>query len=153
MLNLERFPDSMKIAANLGAYAEPMAEHALAMILALSKRLPIYHNHLSDGIFNQLESMTKSMRGSVLGIIGFGSIGKATANLLKPLGVKVFAINTTGKTNEEVEFIGTLNDLDFVLKNADSLLISCPLNEQTNNLINQQKTGFNEAKRRFGQRS
>jgi lactate dehydrogenase-like 2-hydroxyacid dehydrogenase len=138
-INLDRFPDSMKIAANQGAYAEPMAEHALAMILALSKRLPIYHNHLSDGIFNQLKSTTKSMRGSVLGIIGFGSIGKATANLMKPFGVRVFAINTTGKTNEEVEFIGTLNNLDFVLKNADSLLISCPLNEQTNNLINKQK--------------
>jgi glycerate dehydrogenase len=47
-VKLDRFPDSMKIAANQGAYADPMAEHALAMILALSKRLLIYHNHLSD---------------------------------------------------------------------------------------------------------
>ncbi|HNT40622.1 MAG TPA: 2-hydroxyacid dehydrogenase [Tenuifilaceae bacterium] len=137
-VNPDDFPSNVKIAANQGAYAEPMAEHALAMILALSKRLPLYHQHLVKGEFNQLKSPTKSLRGSVLGIIGFGSIGKATARLAKPFGVKVMALNTSGKTDEEVDYIGTLNDMEHVLRNADSLLISCALNEQTEGLINRQ---------------
>jgi len=109
------------------------------MILALSKRLMIYHKQLSNGIFKQQSSVTKSINGSVLGVIGFGSIGKATAKLLNPFGVKVMALNTSGKTEEKVEFIGTLKDLDYVLENSDFVLLSCPLNKETEGLINRQK--------------
>ena len=135
----DKFPSGLIIASNQGAYASPMAEHVVAMILALSKRLMIYHQELSNGNFNQLSSTTKAIDGSVLGVIGFGSIGKATANLLKPFGVKVMALNTSGKTEEKVEFIGTLNDLDYVLENSDFLLLSSPLNKETEGLINRQK--------------
>lgn len=135
-VNPDDFPSHVMIAANQGAYAVPMAEHVMAMMLALSKRLPLYHQRLVKGEFNQLKSPTKSLRGSVLGIIGFGSIGKATSRLAKPFGVKVMALNTSGKTDEEVDYIGTLNDMEHVLRNADSLLISCALNEQTEGLIN-----------------
>ncbi len=141
-VNLDMLPLRIKIAANQGAYAGPMAEHVLAMILSLSKKLSIYHNKLKEGQFNQTESLTKSIKGSVVGIIGFGSIGKRTAELLKAFGVKIFAVNTTGKTNDNVEFIGTLNDLDYILKNSDILLISCPLTKETEGLINKQKLGL-----------
>ena len=135
---LDKFPFGIKIASNQGAYAEPMAEHTVAMILALSKRLGVYHNQLAEGNFHQLSSITKSVTGSVLGIIGFGAIGKATAQLMKSFGVRVLAINTSGKTDENVAFIGTLNDLDYVLENSDILLLSCPLNNETEGLINKQ---------------
>jgi len=135
----DKFPSGVIIASNQGAYASPMAEHAVAMILALSKRLMIYHKQLSNGIFKQQSSVTKSINGSVLGVIGFGSIGKATAKLLQPFGVKVMALNTSGKTEEKVEFIGTLKDLDYVLENSDFVLLSCPLNKETEGLINRQK--------------
>jgi len=135
----DKFPSAVIIASNQGAYASPMAEHAVAMILALSKRLMIYHQQLSNGIFKQQSSVTKSINGSVLGVIGFGSIGKATAKLLNPFGVKVMALNTSGKTEEKVEFIGTLKDLDYVLENSDFVLLSCPLNKETEGLINRQK--------------
>jgi len=135
----DKFPSGVIIASNQGAYASPMAEHAVAMILALSKRLMIYHKQLSNGIFKQQSSVTKSINGSVLGVIGFGSIGKATAKLLNPFGVKVMALNTSGKTEEKVEFIGTLKDLDYVLENSDFVLLSCPLNKETEGLINRQK--------------
>jgi phosphoglycerate dehydrogenase-like enzyme len=138
-VKLEDFPNTMNIAANQGAYAEPMAEHVVAMMLSLNKRLPIYHNQLAAGHFNQIESQTKSIKGSVVGIIGFGAIGKASVKLLKPFGIKVFAINSSGRTDEKVDFIGTLNDLDYVLKNSDNLLLSVALNESTERIINKQK--------------
>ncbi|TDO04643.1 2-hydroxyacid dehydrogenase [Halomonas ventosae] len=138
-VNRDKLPSGVMIASNQGAYAAPMAEHAVAMILALSKRLIIYHQELSNGNFNQLSSVTKAIDGSVLGVIGFGSIGKATAKLLKPFGVSVMALNTSGKTEENVEFVGTLNDLDYVLENSDVVFISTPLNKETEGLINRQK--------------
>jgi len=112
-----------------------MAEHALAMILALAKKLTKYHNLLSKGVFDQLNSVTRYIHGSNLGIIGYGSIGKETAKLMQPFDVNVYAINTSGKTDDDIAFIGTLQDLDIVLKNSDILLISIPLNKETQALI------------------
>lgn len=134
-LNFNYFSKQTIIASNQGAYAKPMAEHALAMILALAKKLTIYHNLLTQGIFDQLKSMTRYVHGSNLGIIGYGSIGKETVKLMEPFDVNIYAINTSGKTDDSVQFIGTLNDLDFVLKNSDILLISIPLNKETEGLI------------------
>jgi phosphoglycerate dehydrogenase-like enzyme len=135
----EDFPEGLRIAANQGAYAGPMAEHVAAMLLALNKRLTVYHRDLAGGIFNQINSQTRSLKGSVLGIIGFGAIGKATAKLMRPFGVKIYAINSSGKTDEQVDFIGTLADLDMILKNSDNLVLSVALNQSTKGLINRQK--------------
>lgn len=134
-LNFNYFSKKTIIASNQGAYAKPMAEHALAMILALAKKLTKYHNLLSKGVFDQLNSVTRYIHGSNLGIIGYGSIGKETAKLMQPFDVNVYAINTSGKTDDDVAFIGKLQDLDIVLKNSDILLISIPLNKETQALI------------------
>ncbi len=138
-IRLEDFPESLRVAANQGAYAGPMAEHVAAMLLALNKRLTIYHRDLAGGIFNQAGSQTRSLKGSILGIIGFGAIGKATAKLMRPFGVSIYAINSSGKTDEEVDFIGTLADLDMILKSSDNLVLTVALNQSTKGLINRQK--------------
>jgi glycerate dehydrogenase len=127
-------PEGVKIASNVGAYAEPMAEHILAMVLALAKQLLKNHGKLAHGEFNQFE-INKMVSGSTVGIIGFGSIGKAAAKLFRCLGCKISAINSSGRTQEAVDFIGTLKDLDYVLKESDIIVLSIALNKRTYNLI------------------
>jgi len=100
----------------------------------LEKLLFINHNKIIGGDFDQ-KTNTRTLRGKICGIIGYGSIGKATANLLKGFGVKIYGINSTGKTEENIDFIGTLTDLNYVLKESDILIISIPLNEITRGLI------------------
>ena len=75
----DQIPDGVAVASNAGAYAEPMAEHVLALALALAKRLPQEHAALARGVFDQ-ETPTLSIRGSLVGILGFGGIGQASAN-------------------------------------------------------------------------
>ena len=132
------FPEGCKIASNNGAYAEPMAEHILAMVLALAKKLFLNHKKLSEGEFNQQE-VNISLKDSIVGILGYGGIGKAAAKLLRPFGSKIYALNSSGKTNEPVDFIGTLNDLKFILKNSDIVIVSLPLIDETKNLIGQKE--------------
>ncbi len=134
-VNFDMFSNECLIAANQGAYALPMAEHTVAMILSLSKKLRFYHNRLAEGKFEQLKSFTKLVNGSTLGIIGFGSIGKETAKLMRPFNVKIIALNTSGKTDEQVDFIGTLKDLDYLLINSDFVVLSLPLLNDTEGLI------------------
>ncbi|MDY6821185.1 MAG: 2-hydroxyacid dehydrogenase [Deferribacterota bacterium] len=130
--------EDILIASNSGAYAEPMAEHTLGMILALSKSLVVRHLELSNKIFNN-RTLNKSLRGLNCGIVGFGGIGKEVAKLLRPLNINILAINTTGTTNEDVAFIGTLKDLDYLLENSDILVLSLPLNKYSYHLIDKEK--------------
>jgi phosphoglycerate dehydrogenase-like enzyme len=127
-------PRSIVIASNAGAYAEPMAEHVLSMTLALAKGLFRKHREMAEGLFNQ-SGLNRLLRGSVCGILGFGGIGRAVARLMRAFGVRIHAVNTSGRTDEPVEFIGTLNDIRQVLSASDILVISLPLNKATRGLI------------------
>jgi glycerate dehydrogenase len=100
----------------------------------LAKRLPQNHGGLAQGVFDQL-TPTRSINGSLVGILGFGGIGKVSATLFQALGAHVYAVNRSGRTDATVDQIGTLNDLDAVLGAADILVISLPLTRATAGLI------------------
>ena len=131
---LHRLPPDIPVACNAGGFAEGMAEHILAMMLALTKKLLPKHQALARGEFDQL-SVTGTLRGRTCGILGFGGIGRETARLLRFLGMHIEAINSTGKTDEPVRFCGTLDDLEELMRRADALLIALPLTRTTQNLI------------------
>jgi glycerate dehydrogenase len=131
-------PPVATVASNIGAYAEPMAEHVLAMTLALLKRLPQNHAKLARGVWNQ-NAYNPTLRGALCGILGFGGIGKATARVMRPLGAHIHAVNTSGRTSEPVERVGTLDHLDEVLESADVLVIALPLTRRTRGLIGERE--------------
>jgi len=137
-LLFSKLPATLKVVANVGAYAEPMAEHTLAMILCLLKRLLIEHQKIQQGIVDQLNENRK-LKGLTAGILGFGGIGRAVARMLRPFEVKIMAINTSGKTSEPVEFVGTLKDLNYVLQNSDLVVVSLPLSNKTRGLIGEKE--------------
>jgi phosphoglycerate dehydrogenase-like enzyme len=137
-LPLNALPANVPIAKNAGAYAEPMAEHALAMALAAAKRLPIEHRKLLRGEFNQFVR-NKMLRGRICGIFGFGGIGTATARLMRCVGMRIHAINRLGATDEKVDWIGTPDRLDELLAAADVLIISTPLTRATQGVIGQRE--------------
>ncbi|HEX7995422.1 MAG TPA: NAD(P)-dependent oxidoreductase, partial [Streptosporangiaceae bacterium] len=122
-VDFRTIPETVPLAGNVGAYAKPMAEHVMAMALALIKRLPQRHAEMARGEFNQSEPLL-TLDGAVCAILGFGGIGSAAARLMRPFGARIYVLNTSGKTSEDVDFIGTLTDLDEVLAAADVLLIA-----------------------------
>ena len=122
------------MASNAGAYARPMAEHVLALTLALAKRLPQNQAALARGEFDQ-GTLNREIRGSVVGILGFGGIGRASATLFRALGARIHAVTRAGHATEGVEWSGTLADLDTLLAVADVLVITLPLTRSTRGLI------------------
>jgi len=127
-------PERLVIASNVGAYAKPIAEHVMAMALALARRLPQRHAALARGEWDQ-EHLLHTLDGAVCAVLGFGGIGKATAALMRAFGARIHAINSSGRSEEPADFVGTLADLDQVLAAADVAVISLPLTRATRGLI------------------
>jgi phosphoglycerate dehydrogenase-like enzyme len=131
---LAGLPEGVRVATNGGAYAEPMAEHALAMALAAAKRLVVEHAALTRGEFNQF-APNRMLAGGVCGILGFGGIGVAMARLARGIGMKVHAINRRGRSEEPTDWIGTPDQLDLLLAASDVLVICTPLTPATLGMI------------------
>jgi phosphoglycerate dehydrogenase-like enzyme len=133
-LDFSALPPGLLLASNAGAYAGPMSEHILAMTLSLAKRLPQRHAALASGRFEKW-APSLVLDGAVCVILGFGGIGKATARVMTALGARIHAINRDGRTDEPVEWAGTLADLYPALEKADVLVVSLPLTLATRGLI------------------
>ena len=127
-------PERLMLASNVGAYAQPMAEYVMAVTLALARRLPQRHAEMARGEFGMWKPVL-TLDGAVCGILGFGGIGKATGRLMRAFGARIHGVNTSGRTDEAADFIGTLADLDRVLAAADVLVIALPLTRATRGLI------------------
>lgn len=131
---LKDLPPELPVACNGGASAEPMAEHALAMTLAAAKRLFVEHRNLMRGEFNQF-ARNRMLRGETCGILGFGGVGRATARLMRCIGMRVHAINRRGSSEEPVDWIGTPDRLDELLTASDVLIVAASLTRATRGMI------------------
>ncbi len=133
-VELSALPEGLIVASNGGAYAEPMAEHGLAMTLAAVKRLIPEHAAMAKGEFNQ-QRPTRTLAGQVCGILGFGGIGVATARLMRALGMSIHAVNRSGRSDHQADWLGSMDVLETLLRTADVLIISVPLTPATKHLI------------------
>jgi glycerate dehydrogenase len=129
------------VAGNPGAYAAPMAEHVMAMTLALAKHLLVQQQKLKEDQFDQF-TPNRMLSGMTAGILGYGGIGRATARLMRAFGMRIYAINTSGTSSEPADFVGTLRDLERVLRESDVVVISLPLTQTTKGLIGERELGW-----------
>lgn len=122
------------LASNVGAFAEPIAEHVLALVLALAKNIMPNYRMLGEGKFDRT-GFNQELRGAVCAIIGFGGNGKAIARIMQALGMKIFGINRSGTTDAPIEFVGKASDLKKALEISDVVVVTTPLNRETRDLL------------------
>ncbi|MGQ4892796.1 MAG: 2-hydroxyacid dehydrogenase [Candidatus Njordarchaeia archaeon] len=127
-------PKHVIVASNAGGNAKIVAEHALALILSALKNIPKHDRLMRKGTWNR-KIQGRMLSGKTVGIVGFGNIGKELAKMLKCFNVKIYAINRTGKTDMDVDYIGKIENLDNVLKNSDIIILALPLTKKTRHLI------------------
>jgi phosphoglycerate dehydrogenase-like enzyme len=130
-------PERLRVSSNAGAYAPEMAEHVLAMVLSLAKRLPQRHADMAAGRFDKW-TPALVLDGAVCGILGYGGIGVAVARHMRNFGSKIYAITRSGQSGEPADFVGSVSsqaDLDHVLASSDVLVLSLPLTLTTRGLI------------------
>lgn len=117
---------------NVPGYSrESVAEHTLAMLLNMAKRIFVTDRRTQKGAY-RIE-MGFELRGKTLGIIGLGSIGTATAELAKGIGMKVIAYNRSQKTYPGAEMV-SLNEL---LSRSHAIAIHITHEDNNHHLINE----------------
>jgi D-3-phosphoglycerate dehydrogenase / 2-oxoglutarate reductase len=120
---------AVAVAAGANAYA--VAEHALAMMLALVRGLPQMDRTLRTGGWADAAYRGRDFRGCTVGIVGYGAIGRHTAQLAAALGAQVCVLRRSGAADGfTVE-----PDLLRLAARVDVLSLHCPLTEATRGLV------------------
>lgn len=108
-----------------------VAEHALAQMLSLARKIAFYHYETQNGRYELQSGPTlRRIEGQTLGIYGFGNIGRYLARKAMGLGLKVVAYSRSRKgPMDGVDFV----EFDELLARSDYVSINAPLTDETRN--------------------
>ncbi|MBA5941807.1 MAG: phosphoglycerate dehydrogenase [Methanophagales archaeon] len=112
-----------------------VAEHTIALLLSLSRKIPAANLSLKSGDWNRKEYKGVEVNGKVLCIIGLGRVGSEVAKRAKGLGMKIIAYDPFISVDKAKELGITLASLNKSIQAADFITIHTPLTKDTLNLI------------------
>jgi D-3-phosphoglycerate dehydrogenase len=120
-----------------GGNANSVAEHALGMLLTLSKRILEADRALRrEANVNRNALMGTEAQGKTIGIVGLGNVGRRIAELCRGLlGMKVLAYDPYLTATEMAARGGDKVELDELLRRSDYVSISCPLTKDNRGMI------------------
>ncbi len=111
-----------------------VAEHTLAMILALNRRIHRAYNRVRDGNFSLDGLVGFDLAGKTVGVVGTGKIGAIVARLLWHLRCRVLAVDMF--EDEHLLGLGVdYVDLATALSDSDIVTLNCPLTDDTHHMI------------------
>jgi len=114
---------------------EAVAEHTVAMILTLDRKIHKAYNRVREQNFSLNGLLGFDLYGKTVGVIGTGNIGKAFCKIMLGFGCRVLAFDVIA--NKDLEQIGVIFlPLIELLEQSDIISLHCPLNEQTRHIIN-----------------
>jgi phosphoglycerate dehydrogenase-like enzyme len=119
-----------------GVFSRPIAEYVVMMLLAIAHRLPQLIELQRERTWQPLRG--RELGGLTVGILGYGSIGSEIAALLEPFGTRVLATRRHPELGVDdrrnVEIHGE-DATDYVLSEADVVVLTAPLTEETAGMI------------------
>ena len=138
------FPKLLKSKTTItnasGVHAGPISEFVISTILYFAKQFKDCQKFMQTENWTQWQVAKQmiQLKGKTIGIIGFGSLGKAIAKKAKAFDMKVIATRRLQKKVEHKKTVDELipvSNLSHLLKNSDFVIIACPLTPVTKNMI------------------
>ena len=122
------------VVSNIRNYAfNTVPEHVFALAFALRRNLMAYRDDVRTGRWQECNQFCffdypiRDMRGSTLGIVGFGAIGKSLARIAEAFGLRVLAYDAVSQPR--------LVDFETILRESDIISLHVPLTPQTRNMV------------------
>ena len=120
--------------ARVPAYSpHAVAEHAVALILGLNRKLYRAYNRVREGNFSLEGLMGFDLHGRTVGVIGTGRIGVLFAGIMRGFGCEIVAYDPY--PNPDAEAVLTYVSLDELFARSDIVSLHCPLTPATRHLI------------------
>ena len=114
----------------------PMATVQITYVLALAQRLLIKDRLTREGRWNDRMAHTGTgLTGRILGSVGLGNIGAELFRLARPFGMRHMATDPADRTAIAAELGVELTDRDTLLREADFIVVNCPLDATTRMMI------------------
>lgn len=113
-----------------------VAEHALGMLLSLTKRITWSMREVGEGLWKREENRGTELEGKTIGIIGFGHTGRAFAKKLQGFDMRILAYDI--QPQEDIPpYVTFCRDLEPIFQHANIISFHVPLREDTRNYFNQ----------------
>ena len=117
--------------------ATTTAEHAIAMLMALSRHIPQADKSMHQGLWEKSKFTGTEITGKTLGVFGYGNIGKIVADRAQGLKMKVMVfdpfLNAEIAAKNRIELVSK----DELFERSDYITVHVPLNDSTRNLISE----------------
>ncbi|MCK8616032.1 D-isomer specific 2-hydroxyacid dehydrogenase family protein [Gordonia sp. C13] len=117
-----------------GFYAENVAEHALALLLAGLRQINTAVTRHWDK--ERIDTSVRSLHGSTVAIVGAGGIGASLGPRLKACGARVVAVNRSGRDVPGADEVRRSDDLGSVWASTDHVVLAAPATPETRHMIN-----------------
>jgi len=125
-----------------GVYSVGVAEHAVAMMMALVRRIPTYVHDKDARVFRRHLPYTGEIAGTTALVVGLGDIGTEVAKRCKGLGMKVVGVvRRAGVRSEWADSIVPVRTLTSVLPQADHVFLTLPGGGENVNLFSREVLG------------
>jgi phosphoglycerate dehydrogenase-like enzyme len=124
------------VTTSSGVHAVPLAEFAILGLLAVAKELPRLLDEQRARAWPEIRQPFRELSGQTLFLVGLGEIGRETARLGKALGMRTVGFRRTeGPPPDHVDEVHGPQRLAELAGQADAMVVSLPLTEQTAGLI------------------
>jgi len=131
---------SVIVCSNAGAYSDEVGEYAWALSMAAAKKIVRFDSALKSGTWVskpplEIGKEVVVLREKVVGILGFGGIGRSVARFAKTFGMHVIAFSRKPVRMSGVRVLRGRAGLERLLSASDLLVLTLPLNKSTDHLI------------------
>lgn len=140
----EQVVDHITVTNAAEPMAAPVAEMALALTLALVRRIPSYASEMHSGLIrtNEYVSQGETLRRRRVGLIGFGRIGRAFARIVAPFKVELLVSDPWATSEAVAAAGGALVDLDQLLSSSSVVVLAAALTNESRHMLDQRRLGI-----------
>lgn len=128
-----------------GMNADSVAEYVITSAMYLIKNMSLFTTEIKTGNWPRTKYNSKEIANKVIGIIGFGTIGRKVSILAQKLRMKVFAFDPYLKNIDQDKFEVQLLEINDLYAQSDVISLHLPLTDETKNFIN--KDSLNKMKK------
>ncbi|WP_458119771.1 D-2-hydroxyacid dehydrogenase [Paenibacillus sp. Z6-24] len=121
-----------------GVHTIPISEQIFAYMLAFSRNLYRAVRNQEKHAWDESGTFTE-LHGKTIVIVGVGNIGAGTARLAKAFGMRTIGVRRSGKEQDGIDRMYTMEQLDEALRDGDYIVNILPLTGETEKLFNQER--------------